>query len=440
MSKRQAVKSISLLWMGAVLGAGCAFLTQVILARKLGPVDFGIFSAALATVTMLAPVAGFGVSQYWLKAFGQEGWGAMRWLPTSFRFVFFSTVLVLIVLLVWARFGPHDPATRNVIAALSLYVLGQVVIELVGAKLQLEQQYSFLAVWQLLPHLVRFTMVLLLAFALTSWMNILNVALAYSIVSIIFLIFGGKQLLLMFRTNFDLKGHGSEKPTTQSKKPELMEFVSQSWPFGLAGFFYLIYFQSDIILLKYLAGSEAAGIYNVAFVVMVAVYILPTVIYQKFLLPKIHRWANHDRAKFLQVYRAGNGIMLVMGGFATIVLLLVMPILVPRVFGPSYQTAASVLTILSFCAPMRFLATSVGSTLVTQEHMRRKILYMGVVAVVNLILNFILIPFFGIYGAAIATLISEVVLLSLYLLAAKSYVFGDEAWRGWTLNFRNDNV
>jgi O-antigen/teichoic acid export membrane protein len=69
-SKKQALKAISLLWLGSLLGAGCAFLTQVILARQLGPAEFGAFATAFAMVTMLMPLAGFGVAQYWQRGVG----------------------------------------------------------------------------------------------------------------------------------------------------------------------------------------------------------------------------------------------------------------------------------------------------------------------------------------------------------------------------------
>ncbi|MBV1951456.1 MAG: oligosaccharide flippase family protein, partial [Cycloclasticus sp.] len=58
---------VSLLWVSSLLGAACAFFTQVILARKLGPTEFGVFATAFAMVTLVVPLAGFGVAQYWMK-------------------------------------------------------------------------------------------------------------------------------------------------------------------------------------------------------------------------------------------------------------------------------------------------------------------------------------------------------------------------------------
>jgi hypothetical protein len=58
---------------------------QVILARRLGPSTFSIFASASATVTLLVPLAGFGMMHYSPEVVGEEGWSATRGLPPSFH-------------------------------------------------------------------------------------------------------------------------------------------------------------------------------------------------------------------------------------------------------------------------------------------------------------------------------------------------------------------
>lgn len=423
MSKKRAIKAISLLWTGSLLGAFFAFMTQVILARYLGVNDFGLFASAMATVTLVTPLAGFGVAQYWLKVFGAEGWHAARWIMPSFRFIFVSTSMVMLILIIWALFGPHESEFRWLIFILSFYIFGQVTIDLVSTKLQLEERFITLSTWHLLPHLIRFAMVFVLSYGFSSWMNTEVVALTYAVIAVIFMMVGIFQLEKLKKGRFDLKGHGLGLSNKVGTSPNVFDVISNAWPFGLATFFHLVYFQSDIILVKYFIGDEAVGLYNVAFTVMVAVYLLPGVIYQKFLLPKMHRWANNDRAKFYQVYRQGNVAMLILGTLAMISLWLASGWAIPMLFTDQYRGAVTLLNTLAFSAPIIFIAFNAGATLVTQEHMRNKVKYMGYVALINLVLNIIMIPLYGAMGAAVSTVLSNGVLLLLYYLAAKRVVF-----------------
>lgn len=444
-SSRKSLVAISLLWFGSLAGAGLAFITQVVLARELTPAGYGVFAAALATTTLLAPLAGFGVQGFWLKTFGEEGWGAVRLLTPSFRFVILSTAVTLLLLAGWAAWGPHDASFRWLLYWLLPVVAGHLFIELVSGKLQLEERYTALALWQLLPHLARLLLVLVVVFNATVQPGLDTIGAAYALGAITMMIAGFPQLQALAQGRFALKGHpkldGTESMDPAMAPPlvRVSDIARQAWPFGLSGVFYLVYFQSAVILLKYLAGGEAAGIYSVAFTVMMAVYLFPGIIYQKFLLPKFHRWANHDRARFLEVYRVGNGSMLLLGVLTTIAMLLLVPWIVPLLFGKVYQEAVGLLAILVFCIPVRFLAISIGATLVTQEHMQRKIGYMGTVAVVNVLLNLLLIPHYGTQGAAVATQLSEITLLVLYLLGVRQHVFGSDAWRGWNIGVKKNS-
>lgn len=422
MIKKKAFNALALLWLGTLLGAGLAFLIQIILARKLGSEHFGLFSAVLAMVTLVTPLAGFGIAQLWLKVFGQEGWNAQRWLKPSFNFVILSTVIVFISLYIWAFLGSHDQLTRLLFFILSFYILGQISVELVSSKLQLEERYLYLAVWQFLPHFMRFILIAILLFGFEDWASIEEMAYVYAFVAIIFLLVGVLQLIGMKKGDFKLKGHRKEDLKEQSKI-SFGYVLQNTWPFGLAAFFHLIYFQSDIILIKYITGDNQAGIYNVAFTIMVAVYMFPSVLYQKFLLPKLHRWANHDKDKFHEVYRKGNIAMLVLGLIAMILVWTLSAWAIPFIFGNEYQDSILILNILAVSVPIIFVAFSAGATLVTQEHMKIKVKFMGTVALINLVLNLIFIPIYGAVGAAVSTVVSNFILLVFYYYGAQKYVF-----------------
>jgi O-antigen/teichoic acid export membrane protein len=205
--------------------------------------------------------------------------------------------------------------------------------------------------------------------------------------------------------------------------PKLRDVLSESWPFGLASIFAFVYIQSDIIMLKYISGNSQAGYYNTSFVILTAILMLPSILFGKYLLPKYHRWANHDTKKFYNAYLKGNKLMVVSGLFVMAATFVLAKFLILNVFGEDYFPSIGLMKVLSLNLPISFLSYSIGATLVTKEHMKVKVLLMGIVALTNIVLNIILIPFYGAYGAAIATIISNLLLLVLYSYFARKRVF-----------------
>jgi O-antigen/teichoic acid export membrane protein len=421
---KKALFSIGILWFSSLIGAGFAFFTQVILARELGPADFGLFAVVFSIVNLLVPLAIFGIPKYWLKEYGLYGWAAKRYIPPSLMLVVITTFFAILFINLWAFLGPHDDLLKYVLIIAAFYVAGQVAVELVMGKLQLEERYIALAMLQLIPHLIRFLLIFLLAFFTLEWLNILNVVMVFSMVSGILVAFSIYPLRQLLLGRFDLKGHeNTEQSGNEFETISMANIMQKAWPFGLSGVFHLIYFQSDIILVKYIIGDEAAGLYNVAFMILVVALMFPSVVYQRFLLPKIHRWANQDKTLFYKVYKQGNLVMLGLGLFGMLLAWWLAPYGIPILFGEHYQQSIDLFMILALSIPILFVASSVGATLVTQEHMKTKVKLMGLVAIVNILLNVLFIPKYGATGAAVATVISNLVLVMLFYITANKVVF-----------------
>lgn len=416
---RTALSAVSMLWFATALGAGLAFLTQAVLARKLGPASYGLFASSLAMVTIVAPLAGFGLAQFWLKVFGGEGWAAERWLQPSARFLAFTTALTVAIILAWALLGAPADATITLLVLLPI-VPGVLGAALISSKLRLEERHLSLALWQLTTPGSRFLVALLLL--LVPHPNGHEVAIGYGLVSVGVALLAAPQLTAMMRGKLALHGHGPRPPVLpRTTTPSAMQLWSQAWAFGLAAVLYPIFFQISTVLMKYFDGNTGAGIFGIGLAVMSAVYLIPSTLYQKFLLSKQQRWAVHDPAMFWRVYRHGNLAMLASGVLLGGLVVLAAPWAVPFAFGVSYQPVVPVLLILSACIPLRFLSTSVGSALLNERHMRYRVYVMGFSAAVVVALDFWLIPRYHERGAAIATVAGETVLLMLFHLGVNRF-------------------
>lgn len=424
----QSLRHIFMLWGSTLAGAGLAFLTQVLLARVLGTEAFGILASALAAVVLMVPLAGLGMAPLWLKWFGEEGAQARRWLGLSLSLVLACVLLALLLLAAWAKWGPHEAMLRNALWLMLLHLPAQVVIELVASRFQLEERYTALALWQFLPHFGRFVLLLLFALPFMEW-DLYSAAAVYSVVAVLVMLVGVPYLLQSVRQGLIPAGEvqvcvAKHQPCASPLPgpPEAVsvpQILGLCWPFALGGLFYLIYFQSAVLLVQYLAGAQAAGLYNAAFVVMAAVYLLPSVVYQKYLLPRIHRWAAHERETLRQVFHTGNRIMLLLGIGAMLLIWLSAFWGLPLLFGDSYRAAVPVLNILALAAPLRFTASSVGAVLATGDLMRYKVRCMALVAALHLLLMLVLVPWFGLLGAAVATVAGDLLLLLLYYSLAR---------------------
>jgi O-antigen/teichoic acid export membrane protein len=419
---RQAIGAVSMLWVATALGALLAFVTQALLAREMGPAEFGLFASSLATVTMLSPLAGFGLPQYWLQAYGVEGWGANRWLRPSLRFIAASTLLTMVTIAVWAFVGAPSDA-RPMLLLLLPVVLGVLAVNLIGSQLRLEERHRALALWQLTTPSSRVLVAVL--FLIVPSLTGRFVATGFGVVSLGVALLAVPRLQAMLRGGISLYGHGPRPVETMTQRsPGVARLLSQAWAYGLEASLYPIFFQISTVLLKYLNGNAQAGIFGIALGVMTAIYLIPSTLYQKFLLSKLHRWAAHDQKKFWTVYRYGNIAMLVSGILVGLVLVAVAPWLVPILFGEKYRPVVKILAVLALCVPLRFLTTGIASALLNERHMRYRVFAMGMSALVVVLLNVWLIPSYHETGAAMATVMGEATML-LALYAGVRYFHAD---------------
>jgi len=423
-----ALKAISLIWAGSLAGGFLGFAVQILLARNFQPSDYGAFSSAFATINLLAPLCGFGVGSLWLRIYAQYGPNATSWIRPSLEFCALSTGLTFVVLILWACLGVHNSSEKILLFAMSPIFLWQLAVGLVSSKLQLEQRYGVFTYWQVSQYFFRLLGVAVLA--TLGFLTVYTASLLYAALAVGTFIFSFPHISKLLRKQANITFSPDLNYAAQSHVG-IKEVWTGAWPFGFAGFFYLIYFQSNIIIINHIRSPADAGIYNVAFTILSALYLFPSAIYQKFLLARMHRWAAHSPHTLLNICRAGGIIMFGIGCGVGLAVYFSKDWLIHIMFGGKYSEAPYILGILCLCLPIRFYATAIGSALATQDHMRTKVKYMGFTALANIAINFALIPRFGLHGAAVATVFSEFTLLVLYRHHLKRHVFGLKAWDDW---------
>ena len=127
------------------------------------------------------------------------------------------------------------------------------MIELVTARLQLESKFSFLSLWQLFPNLFRFTLVVLGVLFFFEKLEIIHILIVYNISAFLMILSSLFYLIPMAAGSIKLEGNFGESPNKRKNLDPVDGFtdiLKLCSPFGLAAVFYLIYLQSDLIIIK----------------------------------------------------------------------------------------------------------------------------------------------------------------------------------------------
>ena len=176
--------------------------------------------------------------------------------------------------------------------------------------------------------------------------------------------------------------------------------IRRGWPLLLAGLSVMLYMKSDQVMLEWLRGPAEVGQYSVAVRVAESFYFLPVILSSTF-LPRIGQGSGDFETDpgLRQLYRSawllGVGMMLSS--------MLVLPPLLPLVFGNEFLPAQSALVWLGPAAFAVATGCASGAWLNTQGHQKIIAQRSAIGALINIILNLLLIPRMGFVGAALAT-------------------------------------
>lgn len=364
-------------------------------ARYLGPQKLGTLAYVTALVGLLGPLGNLGVKGS-LSALLCEEQPKPGLLASALLIELVGTAVIAVVLVPFA-WSARDPM---IVGLIGLAVLGNLLsssevfeVELLNrhqgsqlARVSTIQTVAgaFLSVIALLFHAPLLVFGSLPAFqaAIRAWLLVVAAQSA--------------QPLQLLR---------------QASWKTSRALIQRGWPLLLAGLSVMLYMKSDQVMLEWLRGPDDVGQYAVAVRVAESLYFLPVVLSNTF-LPRIGSGTGQFESdhNLRQLYRSAW----LLGVGMTVASMLLLPPLIPLVFGAQFLPAKAALIWLG---PAAFaVATGCASSawLNTQGHQKIIAQRSVIGAFVNILMNLALIPRMGFIGAALATSLSQ--LASVYMI------------------------
>lgn len=186
-------------------------------------------------------------------------------------------------------------------------------------------------------------------------------------------------------------------------------------PFALAAIFGRVYSFIDSIFLSKISGDQVLGWYSVPSKIAYALNFIPMALVAA-LYPKFSEYFANDKNKLSYVFHQSiKYLLLVSLPFVVIVLLLSQDIIV-SFFRSEYLNSVLPLKILMFGVVFAFLNFIFGAILNACDRQKTQTALVGIMMVVNIVLNLLLIPSFGAVGASVAALLSNIGLALISLI------------------------
>ncbi len=385
-----------------VANTGIKFLTQIVLCRLLGATGFGLYSLALVISQVGELFAGMGLESGSVRFVSiHHGEGDQRRL----KGVLLHSVAVPLIgglILATALFLLAEPLARDVFnepgLAIALRIIafaipfGAVMTVLGFASTGFGVTYYLAAVWTLHPALN-----LVLATALcAAGAGVMGAAAAWAASGLV----GAAVAFLFVRRAWP-------KLTSSAIRPAfaLRRLLAFSLPLALGNLLWLVLLWTDVLALGYFSTADDVGIYRATSqtsLLLTLIMVSINTIFAPMIAGLLNR-KEHDQTR--EVFQTSARWSLT----TTIPIFLVLAVFggqVLRIFGDGFEAGAIPLLILAIGQLVTAGTGSCGQVLVMSGHQYLKLFGDLGMALTNVVLNILLIPRWGLVGAAVATGIS----------------------------------
>lgn len=397
-----------------IAAAGVGLLNGVLLARLLGPAEFGVYSIAMAAATLLGTVAALGLPTLVTREVAvhnaQENWPLLKGLlATSQLWVLLASLFFVLVggALV---FLDKLPSTVTIIGWVSVLVLIPLVAlnQLRAAILRGLHWVITADVPDLLLRPLAMLILLGGTYVFAKKIDADSALLIQMVAVLLALGFGSWSL-----------DRRLPKVLRQTKA----ETTHLHW-FRSSGIFLAITMlgllegQVPLYFVGHLAGAQQAGLYQAA-IQLVTLIAIGLVAINMSLQPRLAAsWARgdiqHVQQFITETARMGTGIalagMLVIMVFAEVIL---------RIYGAQFAEAAHALRILAVGQMVNAAAGSCGILLMMTGHQRVVMQGTALAVLLNVIICYLAVPEYGAMGGAMATMLGMILWNVLFSAYAK---------------------
>lgn len=390
--KNKVIKNASWIIACRVVKSVLALVITMLTARYFGPSNFGLINYAASIVAFASPIMLLGLSDILVQELKDNPSDIGVAIGTSMVMTFCSAIICMLGVSAFAYVANAGESETFLVCVLYSFMLLTESQSLTEYWFQSEYKSKYVSIISLISYFLvsAYKFYLLATSKSIYWFAISN-AFDFLIISILQLIVFKKISGIKLGFSF--------------KKAKIL--LAKSRYYIISNLMVTIFAQTDRIMLKLMIDNSATGYYSAAFQCAGMTSFVFSAIITSF-RPKIFEDKKLGVEQFeknvVRLYSVVIFLSLVQCVFITVFSKWILLI----VCGSQYLEATNTLRIVVWYTTFAYLGSVRNIWILAEEKQK----YLWIInlsgAVANIILNFALIPYLGIIGAAIASLITQI--------------------------------
>ena len=393
-------KNTGVLAISQVITSILGFFLLIYIARYLGEVGFGKYSFAVSFTALFVIFADLGISQLIIRELARNKELTNKYLTNVsiikllLSFLAFGFIALTINLMDYPRDTTYAVYLFGVYTILTSFALT------FRSVFQAFERMEYTAVVMLIEKIILISLVL---FVLFSGYGLIELAYVY--------IFAG---IVDVTISFSIVLIKIAKPKPAIDFSLWKTLIIGSIPFALNALFGVLFFKIDTVMLSVLKGDAAVGIYNAAYVPLLALGVIPTVFIAA-LYPVMSRYFVSSKDSLETFTGLSSKYMAILGFPIAIGCFVLADRFIALFYAGQFSASIIAFQILAFFIPLRFVSSITGTLLTSINRQSIRTVSVGLSALFNIVLNAALIPYLSYIGASIATVFSEIFLYFVFI-------------------------
>jgi O-antigen/teichoic acid export membrane protein len=380
-----------------------SFIYFTLLARTLGAEGTGQYFFAISFAAMFSVLMDVGLTPVLIREVAKDKENGQKWFQQIFTLKIITGIITVLILVITDSIVFYSDAVRNLIYLTTAIVLIDSFTLLFYGYIRGRQSLKFESWGTIIFQLI----VMVMGLSLMQITNDVFVLLTVLFTASLFnLIFSGIILIKKFKVRFKL----------YYSQEFVKKIIAITLPFALAAIFAKVYAYMDTFLLKMFMGDAEVGFYSIAYKITFALQFIPLA-FVAALYPAFSSYFKDNYEQLKKVFAKAFNYLAFIALPVSLGVIALADEIVSKLYTQEFNFSVLPLQVLIASIPFLFINFSLASFLNATNKQKINTRNLGIVMVLNVVLNIIFIPRFGIWGASLASSLSTLLLFILNLSA-----------------------